>query len=266
MAIRSGPPRPTTSTSTLRPSGAPSARQHVPPPRHPHEAGRSTRDVDSQGSLDRRPRHRRPQRRLTAAWMSLARIGSPRSTNTWVTAFSTQPGRRGRCRQTTTCRRGSPLVRTAASFLTRRANDPCRSWFDRTPISSIPQSSATVRDSARRQVPKGLSQGSDGSVLEAFRSTPPSFACAGRAARRPSPTAPLSGGTTGLTSPRTQKRRRDTSQSPTSRRRGGGREGHRPGPGQASQSARAACAGGFRHSSILTRPCRRKARPAGTKR
>jgi hypothetical protein len=30
--------------------------------------------------------------------MSLARIGSARSPSTWTTAFSTQPGRRGRCR------------------------------------------------------------------------------------------------------------------------------------------------------------------------
>jgi len=40
---------------------------------------------------------------------------------------------------------------------------------------SIPQSSAAVPDSARRQVLKGLSQGSDGSVLEACRSARPSF-------------------------------------------------------------------------------------------
>jgi hypothetical protein len=73
----------------------------------------------------------------TAAWMSLARIGPPRSPSTWTTAFSTQPGRRGRCRQVTDCRRGAPLAGTAASSLTRRANDPCRSWFDRTPIRSI---------------------------------------------------------------------------------------------------------------------------------
>jgi hypothetical protein len=45
-------------------SGALSARQHVPASRHSHEAGRRTRDVDSQGSLDRRPRYRHPQRRL----------------------------------------------------------------------------------------------------------------------------------------------------------------------------------------------------------
>jgi hypothetical protein len=39
-------------------------RQPVPASRHSHEAGRLTRDVGSQGSLDRRPCHRRPQRRL----------------------------------------------------------------------------------------------------------------------------------------------------------------------------------------------------------
>jgi hypothetical protein len=57
--------------------------------------------------------------------------------STWTTAFSTQPGRRGRCRQATTARRGPPLARTAASFPARRPNDPCSSWFDRTPIRSI---------------------------------------------------------------------------------------------------------------------------------
>jgi hypothetical protein len=45
-------------------SGSLSARQHVPASRHSHEAGRRTRYVGSQGSLDRRPNHRRPQRRL----------------------------------------------------------------------------------------------------------------------------------------------------------------------------------------------------------
>jgi hypothetical protein len=78
-----------------------------------------------------------PSNSSTAAWTSLARIGSSRSASTWTTAFSTQPGRRGRCRQATACRRGPPLARTAASFSARRPNDPCRSWFDRTPISSI---------------------------------------------------------------------------------------------------------------------------------
>jgi hypothetical protein len=40
------------------------AGRHVPASRHSHEAGRRTRDVGSQGSLDRRPRHWHPQRRL----------------------------------------------------------------------------------------------------------------------------------------------------------------------------------------------------------
>jgi hypothetical protein len=78
-----------------------------------------------------------PSNVSTAVWMSLARIGSIRSSSTWTTAVSTQPGRRGRCRQPPACRRGPPLVRTTASFSTRRPNDPCRSWFDRTPIRSI---------------------------------------------------------------------------------------------------------------------------------
>jgi hypothetical protein len=78
-----------------------------------------------------------PSNVSTAIWMSLARIGSARSPSTWTTAFSTQPGRRGRCRQATGLRRGPPSARTAASFSARRPNYPCRSWFDRTPISSI---------------------------------------------------------------------------------------------------------------------------------
>jgi hypothetical protein len=83
--------------------------------------------------------------------MSLARIGSPRSANTWTTAFSTQPGRRDRCRQATACRRGSALARTVASFLATRPNDSCRSWFDRTPVSPIAPlgSSASIGTGAR---------------------------------------------------------------------------------------------------------------------
>ena len=78
-----------------------------------------------------------PSDASTEAWMSLTRIGSSRSASTRTMAFSTQPGRRSRCRHATACRRGPPLARTAASFPARRPNDPCRSWFDRTPISSI---------------------------------------------------------------------------------------------------------------------------------
>lgn len=113
------------------------ARQNVPPPHHSHEARLRTRDVAGEGGLDRSPRHRRPQRRLNGSMDVLGRIGSSRSASTRTTAFSTQPGRRGRCRQATTCRRGLLLARTAASSLLRRPNDPCRSWFDRTPIRSI---------------------------------------------------------------------------------------------------------------------------------
>jgi hypothetical protein len=65
-----------------------------------------------------------------AAWMSLGRIGSSRSARTLMTASSTQPGRRGRCRQVAGRRRGLPLARTVASFLARRARDPWRSWFE----------------------------------------------------------------------------------------------------------------------------------------
>ncbi len=57
-----------------------------------------------------------PRDPSTAKWMSLARIGSPRSASTRTTAFSTQPGLRGRCRQPTARRRGPPLTRTVASF------------------------------------------------------------------------------------------------------------------------------------------------------
>jgi hypothetical protein len=40
------------------------ARQHVPPPRHPHESRRGARDVGSQSTLDGTPRHRIPQHRF----------------------------------------------------------------------------------------------------------------------------------------------------------------------------------------------------------
>jgi hypothetical protein len=71
-----------------------------------------------------------PTSASTAAWMSLARIGSPRSVSTSTTAFRTQPGRRDRCRRLSGCRGGPPLARTAASFPASRRNDPCRSWFE----------------------------------------------------------------------------------------------------------------------------------------
>lgn len=71
-----------------------------------------------------------PSAASTAAWMSLARIGSSRSARTHTMAFSTQPGRRGRCRQVVGWRGGPPLPRTAASFLARRASDPWRSWLE----------------------------------------------------------------------------------------------------------------------------------------
>jgi hypothetical protein len=46
-------------------------------------------------------------------------------------------------------RRGSPLTRTTASFLT---NDPCSSWFDRTPISSISKGPWKSTVSSKRSV------------------------------------------------------------------------------------------------------------------
>lgn len=60
----------------------------------------------------------------TAAWMSVARIGSSRSARTRTMASSTQPGRRGRRRQVVGRRRGPPFLRTAASFRVRQASDP----------------------------------------------------------------------------------------------------------------------------------------------
>jgi hypothetical protein len=71
-----------------------------------------------------------PRAASTAAWMSLGRIGSPWSASTWTMAFSTQPGRRGRCRHVVGRRRGPPLARTAASFRAKRASDPWRSWLE----------------------------------------------------------------------------------------------------------------------------------------
>jgi hypothetical protein len=71
-----------------------------------------------------------PSSASTAAWMSLTRIGSSRLAITWAMAFSTQPGRRGRCRHVVGRRRGPPLARTAASFRAKRASDPWRSWSE----------------------------------------------------------------------------------------------------------------------------------------
>lgn len=100
-----------------------------------------------------------PSDASTAAWMSLARIGSSRSASTRTTAFSTQPGRRGRCRQVAACRRGPPLARTALNFLARRPNDPCSSWFDRTPIRSISEvESDANRTILQRPVDLGTDQ------------------------------------------------------------------------------------------------------------
>ena len=71
-----------------------------------------------------------PSTASTAAWMSLTRIGSFRSAITRTMAFSTHPGRRGRCRQVAVRRRDLPSARTVASFLAKRASDPRRSWFE----------------------------------------------------------------------------------------------------------------------------------------
>jgi hypothetical protein len=81
----------------------------------------------------------------TAAWISRARIGSPWPSKTWTRAPTTQPGRRDRRRWLGTTRGSAPLARTAASFSVNRANDPRRSWFDRTPIRSTARESNVHR-------------------------------------------------------------------------------------------------------------------------
>ncbi len=99
--------------------------------------GEAPETLPARAALTEAQRTGSPSDASTAAWMSLARIGSSRSASTCTTAFSTQPGQRGRCRHATTARRGPPLARTAASFFAARRKDPCSSWFDRTPTSSI---------------------------------------------------------------------------------------------------------------------------------
>jgi len=80
----------------------------------------------------------------TAAWMSRARIGSARSVRTWLIACTTQPGRRGRCRQE---RRSRTVLsaRAAASFLTRRRS-AWTSWFDSAATASTMRSSRFSED------------------------------------------------------------------------------------------------------------------------
>jgi hypothetical protein len=100
-----------------------------------------------------------PSNASTAAWMSLARIGSSRSANTRTTALTTQPGRRDRSRWRLGVLGWASATRTPASFLARWANDSWTSWFDRTPIAPMqPDSMRTaaagvVRIGRRMELP-----------------------------------------------------------------------------------------------------------------
>ncbi len=88
------------------------------------------------------------------------------------------------------------------------------------PAGSIRRIPAIKRDSTRKATRRRLRQVPDGSVLEASRPARTDPCRSGRLACRRQTAAPSAGGgAAGLTSHRTQKRRRDTSRSPTSRRR-----------------------------------------------
>jgi hypothetical protein len=54
------------------------ARQHVPPPRHPHKSRRGARSIGGQSTLTEFHATASPSIASAAAWISRARIGSPR--------------------------------------------------------------------------------------------------------------------------------------------------------------------------------------------
>ncbi len=99
--------------------------------------GDGPENVGSQGTLDGAPRHRLPHHCFDCCMDLPSPHRLPPATQDLDQSIY-HPARPSPSKPLArTTRGGAPLARTAASFSVNRANDSCRSWFDRTPIRSI---------------------------------------------------------------------------------------------------------------------------------